>query len=167
MHPFKIIVRFCEIKFGSIFGSLPDFPSLRPQVKRERSQVALFLLCVVSPGFNMDDCLIEVTAWAVLIVSMFFHDTPLCLVESSVWIARTHSILVVSFMLFIWNSRWPPLYHLTYHTMKKWIKSYFSQKVQTHLNLSCTWIVTGQSLSKVSFFVLIRNPRWPLSECKV
>ena len=39
------------LKFGSIFGSLPAFPSLRPKVKRERSQVALFLLCVVSPGF--------------------------------------------------------------------------------------------------------------------
>ena len=36
------------LKFGSIFGSLSDFPSLRPQVKR--SQVSLFLLCVVSPG---------------------------------------------------------------------------------------------------------------------
>ena len=41
------------LKFGSIFGSLPDFPSLRPEVKRERSQVALFLLCVVSPA-HMD-----------------------------------------------------------------------------------------------------------------
>jgi hypothetical protein len=38
------------LKFGSIFGSLPDVPSLRPKVERERSQVALFLLCVVSPG---------------------------------------------------------------------------------------------------------------------
>ena len=37
------------LKFRLIFGSLPDFPSLRPYVKRERSQVALFLLCVVSP----------------------------------------------------------------------------------------------------------------------
>ena len=36
------------LKFGSIFGSLPDFPSLHPYVKRERSQVTLFLLCVVS-----------------------------------------------------------------------------------------------------------------------
>ena len=37
------------LKFWSIFGRLPAFPSLRPKVKRERSQVALFLLCVVSP----------------------------------------------------------------------------------------------------------------------
>jgi hypothetical protein len=40
------------LKFESIFGSLPDFPSLRPQVKRERSQVALFFLCVVSPAIS-------------------------------------------------------------------------------------------------------------------
>jgi hypothetical protein len=40
------------LKFESIFGSRPDFPSLRPQVKRERSQVALFLLCVVSPAIS-------------------------------------------------------------------------------------------------------------------
>jgi hypothetical protein len=42
------------LKFGLIFGSLPDFPSLRPQVRRERerSQVALFLLCVASPDYE-------------------------------------------------------------------------------------------------------------------
>ena len=38
------------LKFWSTFGSHPDFPSLRPYVNWERIQVALFLLCVVSPG---------------------------------------------------------------------------------------------------------------------
>ena len=35
------------LKFGLIFESLPDFPSLRPYVKRERSQVTMFLLSYV------------------------------------------------------------------------------------------------------------------------
>jgi hypothetical protein len=30
------------LKFESIFGSLPDFPSLRPQVKRERTEIGRF-----------------------------------------------------------------------------------------------------------------------------
>jgi len=41
------------LKFGSIFGSLPDFPSLHSKAKKERSQVALFLPCVVNPVYQL------------------------------------------------------------------------------------------------------------------
>ena len=67
------------LKFGLIFGSLPAFPSLRPKVKRERSQVALFLLCVVSPGICIN-VLVQLLASCVIsdvncitIPSFVFH----------------------------------------------------------------------------------------------
>jgi hypothetical protein len=56
MHPF-VFFRVGEygvvgkemLKFGSIFGSLPAFPSLHLQVKKERSQAALFFAMCGEP----------------------------------------------------------------------------------------------------------------------
>ena len=49
------------LKFGSIFGSLPDFPSLRPLVNWERSQVALFFTMYGEPWFG--ECIICSNVW--------------------------------------------------------------------------------------------------------
>ena len=66
-----VVVGKETLKFGSIFGSLLAFPSLCPKVKRERSQVALFLLCVVSP----EDIHVglEISTIIILTVPMMSH----------------------------------------------------------------------------------------------
>jgi hypothetical protein len=71
------------LKFGSIFGSLPDFPSLRPLVNWERSQVALFFTMCGEPWFG--ECIICSNVWLTCLPA------DCVIVTMSQWLYKSYS----------------------------------------------------------------------------